>query len=130
MRHIIGTDPSLHTAVTPCRFNKVPNEGPSYTIFLSFCFPFFPFSLLFCFGLYHLTCLGQPINVAGGLVSTSFSTFSFLERNFDLTRSRQISLTFILIVLRLYIYVHTNTFASRGPKSKSLSPGFYPFERG
>jgi hypothetical protein len=57
------------------------------TIFL---FPFFPLSLLFCFGLYDLTCLGRPINVTGGLVSTSFSIL-FLERNFDLTRSRQLS---------------------------------------
>jgi hypothetical protein len=58
--------PSLHTAVTQCLFNKVSNEGPFavYTILLSFSFPSFSFSLLFCFGLYDLTSPGQPIGVA------------------------------------------------------------------
>jgi hypothetical protein len=132
VRHVIGTDPSLHTAVTPCRFHKVPNEGPfaAYTILLSFCFPFFPFSLLFCFGLYNLTCLGQPINVAGGLALTSFSTFPFLERNFDLARSRQISHSHSFLQHYVYMRTHQHLRQPR-PKVKKPLPWFPPFrERG
>lgn len=48
-------------------------KDPRYLTILLFPF-LFPFSLLFCFGLCDPTCLGQPINLAEGLASTSFST--------------------------------------------------------